>query len=417
MVILLFLSLFFILNGLELDIKAMNQRFIESRELMLNRLDYGTSAAFLPMNLAMSLAAMVDYPEEYETFDWDDGFDDWILGYNYYFTYTDGYLTQYIIHINMPGAIYYMTIDLTWEGGFLTGSTSTTIYNGMLIVASGEHYYYTDDGLFESYLLQDWDMANEVWIDAEQWTSTIEDGRITVMNIEEYDEDLMNWRPDERLTYTWDGELITSQLVEYYADEVWTNSDLHYMYYLDNELMDYILSQVWDGGWVDDHKVTYSYEEDLQTYNLTLEWIDGAWVNAEQEFITYDDLDRQIFSHKDEFFEGDWLNDSETYLYYTVENNPDVIAHSSIELSAYPNPFNPSTTLSWQTDGSFLPQTVKIYDLRGKKVNELAVITGNNGTGAITWNGCDQNGFSLPSGIYFFRLEGVQKTAKMLLLK
>ncbi|MCF7920045.1 MAG: T9SS type A sorting domain-containing protein [Candidatus Cloacimonetes bacterium] len=416
MVIILFLSFVFLLSA-NIDQEEIQGRFDQGKEQMLSRLDYGTSYAFLPMNLAMAMGSMIYFPLEYEVFEWDPDLEEWGGAYNYYFTYTDGYLTQYIIQMNMQGALYVLTIDLTWEDGFLVESTNTTVYNEVLMMTRLEHYFYTDDELFESYLLQDWDAENEIWLDAEQWNSTIVDGRITVMNIDEWDEDMMNWRPDERLTYTWDGDIITSQLEEYYDDQVWTNSDLHYMYYLPSGQMDYILYQIWNGAWVNDVKETYTYEDDMHTYSLTERWENEAWGNFEQETLGYDDQERPSTSLKQRFEEETWVNNVLFNMYYVLDNDTNEITQQTIEMSAYPNPFNPTTTLNWQIAGSAAPETLDIYDLRGRIVNQMKVVTSSDGKGSITWNGSNADGTTLPSGIYFYRLEGVEKAAKILLLK
>lgn len=70
---------------------------------------------------------------------------------------------------------------------------------------------------------------------------------------------------------------------------------------------------------------------------------------------------------------------------------------------AYPNPFNPSTTIQY-----LLPEnghvTLTIYDLLGKEVKTL--VKGNKGTGfqKVQWDGKNQNGHQVPAGIYFYKL-------------
>ena len=417
MVILLFLSICFLLAATDLNINELQANFDTGKDILLSRLDYGTSMGFLPMNLAMALGAAIYYPVEYVVLEWDTVNLEWVLMYNYFMSYTDGNLTQYSIIMNMGGTNYEMTIDLVWEDSFLTHATNNTIINGNILMTMEEQYFYTVDGLFDSYLAQQWDAENEILVNADQWNTTIVDGKITVIHQDEWDEDMMNWRQDERLTYTWDGELITCQLEEYFDNQVWTNNDIHYMYYLDDGRMDYILLQVWQNDWVNGHKDTYEYEDNYHTYTLTEIWEEDAWINSEREFTTYDDSDRPEFANQEMFEEGEWYNDKETYFYYTTAGESDELHYNSLQLSAYPNPFNPTTTLCWQTDGTILPERVMIYNLLGKKVNELSVTTAPDGSGSVRFDGCDFDGNVLPSGIYFYSIPKTDCARKLLLMK
>ena len=84
-----------------------------------------------------------------------------------------------------------------------------------------------------------------------------------------------------------------------------------------------------------------------------------------------------------------------------------------------PNPFNPSTQIRFD-----LPRSesvhLRIFDIRGSLVRELiegdAYQPGNH---SVTWNGRDNTGRSVPSGVYFYALEAGTHHArhKMLLLK
>lgn len=90
---------------------------------------------------------------------------------------------------------------------------------------------------------------------------------------------------------------------------------------------------------------------------------------------------------------------------------------SALELKGnYPNPFNPSTTISFS-----LPETGKatlaIYNISGQKVRELVSSTLAAGKHNVVWDGCDQYGNSVSSGVYISRLRmGDRVTAKRMLL-
>ena len=84
----------------------------------------------------------------------------------------------------------------------------------------------------------------------------------------------------------------------------------------------------------------------------------------------------------------------------------------------YPNPFNPTTTIRYQ-----LPQTVvvrlDIYNSLGQKIRTLLNSRMKAGYHQITWDGCDDIGNPLASGVYLYRIEAAHfnQTRKMLLLK
>jgi hypothetical protein len=84
----------------------------------------------------------------------------------------------------------------------------------------------------------------------------------------------------------------------------------------------------------------------------------------------------------------------------------------------YPNPFNPTTTISFS-----LPEEqeidLTIYNIKGQKVKRLIDGQLTSGQHSMTWDGKDTNGKSVSTGIYFYRLKTGKKeiSRKMLLLK
>ncbi len=79
---------------------------------------------------------------------------------------------------------------------------------------------------------------------------------------------------------------------------------------------------------------------------------------------------------------------------------------------AFPNPFNPVTTLSYSLNEAGVA-TFTMFDLKGRKVGEMTQ-QGHEGSNQLTWDAQD-----LPSGIYFIRMSagGMNETQKVMLLK
>ncbi|MFQ5650467.1 MAG: FG-GAP-like repeat-containing protein [bacterium] len=84
----------------------------------------------------------------------------------------------------------------------------------------------------------------------------------------------------------------------------------------------------------------------------------------------------------------------------------------------YPNPFNPQTTISYRLPGHARVKLV-IYDLLGRTVRTLLDTPQPAGSYEITWDGKDESGAGVSSGIYFYHLRAgtLAATRRMLLLQ
>ena len=84
----------------------------------------------------------------------------------------------------------------------------------------------------------------------------------------------------------------------------------------------------------------------------------------------------------------------------------------------FPNPFNPETTIRYDLAG---PAEVRltVYDVLGRRVRTLVAKKQAAGEHSAVWDGRDDRGRQLASGVYVYRLEAgdFTKSAKMLLLK
>ena len=84
----------------------------------------------------------------------------------------------------------------------------------------------------------------------------------------------------------------------------------------------------------------------------------------------------------------------------------------------YPNPFNPTTAIRFNIDVNS-HVSVKVFNLIGKEVRTLQNNALNSGSYSVTWNGKDNYGKDVPSGMYLYNIEsnGRILSGKMLLLK
>ena len=136
-----------------------------------------------------------------------------------------------------------------------------------------------------------------------------------------------------------------------------------------------------------------------------------------------------------------WFTDTATFGSYTLTNtnsgyedifvaklNSTLSAENEISptiniLSNYPNPFNPSTTISFSLTAEDAENAeLIIYNLKGQKVKQLvsnSAFQQSAGQHSVIWNGKDDNGKPVSSGIYFYKLktDNFEKTRKMISMK
>ncbi|MCP4292429.1 MAG: T9SS type A sorting domain-containing protein [bacterium] len=129
--------------------------------------------------------------------------------------------------------------------------------------------------------------------------------------------------------------------------------------------------------------LTFSMPYDFQRIMPTAQWTNnGISLRAE------------ILRHLAAPYVGDGLP--------FVDLSP-VPEHLKLSARAYPNPFNPATTISFH-----LPfkghLSLEIFNLRGQLVNTLVDEERPAGPGQVLWNGNNMNGSAVASGVYFYRL-------------
>ncbi len=92
---------------------------------------------------------------------------------------------------------------------------------------------------------------------------------------------------------------------------------------------------------------------------------------------------------------------------------------SFVDLSNYPNPFNPTTTIEFSIQNDSKVELI-IYNIKGQKIKTLANNDFAKGSHSIIWNGDNVSGKSISSGVYLYKLNVNGKTEvmkKCLLLK
>lgn len=103
-----------------------------------------------------------------------------------------------------------------------------------------------------------------------------------------------------------------------------------------------------------------------------------------------------------------------------VQNSQNVIIDSYVNsISNFPNPFNPTTAIEFSIQNNSKVE-LSIYNIKGQKIKTLTNNEFTKGSHLIVWNGDDESGKSMGSGIYLYKLNVNNKAIavkKCLLLK
>lgn len=156
----------------------------------------------------------------------------------------------------------------------------------------------------------------------------------------------------------------------------------------------------------------------------------------------YDQTNPQVYVNDNNAYIA-WIDHRSTYIGDGIGSHPsiyaqklvleptdspeDVIPSSKVNLSNHPNPFNPTTEISFQlANSSSMDVKIRIYNVKGQLVKYFPAslchpeLDEGLTTHSVIWNGDDENGKPVSSGVYFYHLNvdgEVLQSKKMLMLK
>ena len=177
-------------------------------------------------------------------------------------------------------------------------------------------------------------------------------------------------------------------------------------------------SSLWgDFGFRDAFNLTYSKQGTLGT------WFSNGYLAIDQGpiIVMIENYRSQLLWNK--FMANPEIQSALTAVGFVPDSTTDVVDGKDLDYSFkldgnYPNPFNPSTVIRFE-----LPQnqlvSIKIYDTLGQQVRELLQGELPRGSNEVLWDGKNDYGFSLTSGVYIYRIEsnGSILSSKMILQK
>ena len=267
-------------------------------------------------------------------------------------------------------------------------------------------------------------ITNQTW-DGENWVNDEKQVFPNITFIELYEQSfylnvyyetslfLLTAQSPDNLLQVWDGE-------NWVNDEEQRTSD----YFTPNQLPEfkYINQNVWvDDEWAPYSSIQYYYNEKVNPDSAVYSIIDEEetnfeWFKYSKEIYTYNNLglyDVVIAQYNGgEGFENQFKVEFEWNGVST--SNEFVTEISDFALKpAYPNPFNPSTNISYSL-ASASHVTISVYDVLGRRIATL--IDGNQRSGDHTVR---FDAGALGSGIYFVQMKApsFQKTQRITLVK
>ncbi len=236
-----------------------------------------------------------------------------------------------------------------------------------------------------------------------------------------------------------DGDIEIALVVGNGTVNLWTIEDVPYRKYLTDWGTFY--HDNWNTGWMHPSKpqnltadvLTNSIflgwnantEPDLAGYNIYKSDISGGpYAKINSELVT-DTTYLDVAGTENDFYcvtavikactESRLSNEAD---FTTTINNSGY--QQQFPIFAYPNPFNQSTTISFSVEGSDKNIQITIHNFSGQKIKTLVDKKLNAGKHQVIWNGTDDSGNQVSSGIYFYKMKHGDKYTgfkKMILMK
>lgn len=280
---------------------------------------------------------------------------------------------------------------------------------------------FDENGNLTERLGQQWDITNGWVINVfKTMISYDESGRM----IEEQMQDYLNgnWVTTLRISHGYDEnnnriESLTQEfngetLVDVFKESLLYNAQnkVIELFYLDWNVQ----SSIWQNNW----RELMSYDaQGNQTEHISQEGNGDSWLNYAKDVLSFNEHNHLVTVTGYGWENGNWVTYWKGNFEYVAATG---IIEEAVTLNQwrlednYPNPFNPSTTISYQLalDSQV---DLSIYNLLGQRVSTLVSQKQPAGTYNVEWNASD-----LPSGVYFYQLQtgsGFVQSKKLVLLK
>ncbi len=253
------------------------------------------------------------------------------------------------------------------------------------------------------------------------------EGRLIEFVLQRTDDLLDPWQNYFRYQNSYDGSSIypSENIQQEWVGGEWVNRDRYrYTYYMFG-----LYQEMFHDTWAADEWSAYA--QSFYTYGdndwleeiLYQRWYSDAWHDDTKTVITRDAHGNVLMEVGLNKMTGDWGYASKIE-YVWDEETTDTPEAGSVNPQYFsldqnsPNPFNASTAISF-TLPSRQDVLIRVYNILGQEVRELAGGSYSAGEHTVIWDGSDRAGRTVSSGIYFYSIEASGKvlTKKMVLLK
>ena len=104
--------------------------------------------------------------------------------------------------------------------------------------------------------------------------------------------------------------------------------------------------------------------------------------------------------------------------YSENQGDQNITSIENLDSKVYPNPFNPTTTISFNNPTESKVK-ISIFNIKGQKIKTIANSTFTKGHNTVVWNGDDSNNSKVASGVYFVKITTGQASniRKIMLMK
>ena len=173
---------------------------------------------------------------------------------------------------------------------------------------------------------------------------------------------------------------------------------------------------IWEApsGQTDEIVGYYIYRNDEQVY-----FIEGI---ASTSYFDMG-LENGVYSYYITSYNGEMESEPSNNISVTIGtevDENDISNSDNVLLQNYPNPFVSTTTINFSSAAKIADNTkLEIYNIKGQKIKQLGIADCECGINKVVWNGTNEIGNSVESGIYFYKLNNDRshKIYKMIFMK